>query len=590
MAPPFSAARKRLAAHWTATDAHIFPPAGKDANIRPVSDGARARLIESLQAFRAVFANPRLRRLELALIGSVTGEWAYAIALAVYAFDRGGAAAVGLVGLIRFFPSALAAPFAAVLGDRFSRVRVMVVADLLRALAMIGAALAALGDAPAGIVYALAGVVAVVSMAFRPAQAALLPALARTPGELTAANVASTTIESIGSFAGPALGGLLLAATNAGTVFAVTAAAFVWSAILVLGIESSPPERTTVEAGGIVTEALAGFRAILGEARLRLVVALYAAQTLVAGGLNVLIVVVAFELLDLGTSGPGLLNAAVGVGGLLGALVALALVGRQRLASDFGLGLLLWGIPIALIGVWPHQATALVLLAVLGIGNTLVDVAALTLLQRAAPNEVLARVFGVIESLLVGAIGLGAILAPVLVSLFGADGALIATGVFLAVLSAVSWPQLARIDRDVAVPERELALLTRLPLFAPLPPATVEHLARSLVPLTMRAGEEIVREGEPGDRFYVVASGAVEAAAEGQPLRMLGVGEYFGEIALLRSVPRTATVVAREDGELLTLDRDEFVAAVTGHPESREAADAVIGARLGTLRAGMASL
>jgi MFS family permease len=543
-----------------------------------------------LRALRAVFANPRLRRLELALVGSVTGEWAYAIALAVYAFEQGGAGAVGLVGLIRFLPSALAAPFAAVLGDRFSRVRVMVVSDVLRALAMVGAALAVFGDAPPGVVYALAGVVAVVSMAFRPAQAALLPSLATTPRELTAANVASTTIESIGSFAGPALGGLLLAATDAGTVFAATAGLFIWSAALVLGVESSRPEREQAEVTSIVAEALAGFRAILGEARLRLVVALYAAQTLVAGALNVLIVVMALDLLDLGTSGPGLLNAAVGVGGLVGAVLALALVGRQRLAGDFGLGLLLWGIPIALIGVWPDEAPALVLLAVVGIGNTLVDVAALTLLQRAAPDEVLARVFGVIESLLVGAIGVGAILAPVLVSAFGADGALIATGAFLAVLAAVSWPRLVRVDAEIAVPERELGLLTSLPLFAPLPPATLEHLARSLQPVSVVAGDQIVREGEPGDRFYIVASGGVEVAADGKPLRTLGPGEHFGEIALLREVPRTATVVAREDSELLTLDRDEFVAAVTGHPESREAADAVIGARLGTLRAGMASL
>jgi MFS family permease len=555
-----------------------------------VTRGARERLIESLRAVRAVFANPRLRRLELALAGSVTGEWAYAIALAVYAFDQGGAAAVGLVGLIRFLPSALAAPFAAVLGDRFSRVRVMVVSDVLRALAMVAAALAVFGEAPAGVVYALAGVVSVVSMAFRPAQAALIPSLATTPSELTAANVASTTIESIGSFAGPALGGLLLAATDAGTVFAATAGAFVWSAALVLGVESSRAERKDTEVSGILSEALAGFRAILGEARLRLVVALYAAQTLVAGALNVLIVVMALDLLDLGNSGPGFLNAAVGVGGLFGAVLALALVGRQRLAGDFGLGLLLWAVPIALIGVWPHEAPALVLLAVVGIGNTLVDVAALTLLQRAAPDEVLARVFGVIESLLVGAIGLGAILAPVLVSAFGADGALIATGAFLAVLAVASWPRLARIDAEVAVPERELALLMNLPLFAPLPAATVEHLARSLQPVRVVAGEQIVREGEPGDRFYIVASGEVEVAADGKPLRTLGPGEHFGEIALLRAVPRTATVVARQDGELLTLDRDEFVAAVTGHPESREAADAVIGARLGTLRAGMASL
>jgi len=574
----------------TATCARIFPRVAKDANIGPMTAGARERLAESLVAFRAVFRNPDLRRIELALTGSVTGEWAYAIALAVYAFDRGGAAAVGLVGLIRFLPAAVSAPFAAVLGDRFRRGRVMVASDVLRALAMAAAAAAILGGAPAGVIYALAGFVSVVSTAFRPAQAALLPSLARTPEELTASNVASTTIESVGSFAGPALGGLLLAATSAGVVFAATAATFVWSALLVLGVASEPPAGARGRGPGIRAEALAGFRTIAVEARLRLVVALYGAQTLVAGALNVLIVVAALDLLDLGKSGPGFLNSAVGVGGLAGAVVALALVGRRRLATDFGLGLFLWGVPIALIGVWPHEAPALVLLAVLGVGNTLVDVAALTLLQRAAPDEVLARVFGVIESLLVGAVGLGAILAPLLVSLFGIRGALIATGALLPVLTVLSWRRLVRIDSEVTVPVRELGLLRGLPMFAPLSGATLEHLAGSLRGLRVRAGEEIVREGEPGDHFYVIASGEVDVRVGGRPATELGPGDYFGEIALLREVPRTATVVASTDVELFTLDRDEFVAAVTGHPESRDAADAVIGARLGTLRSGMASI
>jgi MFS family permease len=574
----------------TPTGAHIFPRVGKHANIRSMMSGTRERLTESTAAFRAVFRNPDLRRIELALAGSVTGEWAYAIALAVYAFERGGAAAVGLVGLIRFLPAAISAPFAAVLGDRFRRGPVMVSADILRAVAMAAAAAAALGGAPAGVIYALAGFVSVVSTAFRPAQAALLPSLARTPEELTAANVASTTIESVGSFAGPALGGLLLAATSAGVVFAATAATFAWSAFLVLAVASEPPAGDRGRGPGLRAEALAGFRTIAVEARLRLVVALYGAQTLVAGALNVLIVVAALDLLDLGKSGPGFLNSAVGVGGLAGALVALALVGRRRLATDFGIGLLLWGVPIALIGVWPHEAPALVLLAVLGVGNTLVDVAALTLLQRAAPDEVLARVFGVIESLLVAALGLGAILAPLLVSLFGIRGALLATGALLPVLTVFAWPRLARIDSEVTMPERELALLRRLPMFAPLPASTLEHLARSLRRLRVGAGEEIVREGAPGDRFYVLASGEADVSVGGRPASKLGPGDYFGEIALLREVPRTATVVARTNVELYSLDRDEFVAAVTGHPESREAADAVIGARLGSLRAGMASL
>jgi MFS family permease len=552
--------------------------------------GFRERIGESLAALGAVFANRDLRRIELALASSISGEWAYAIALAVFAFDHGGAAAVGVVGLIRFLPSAVASPFAAVLGDRFRRGHVMVVSDGLRAFAVLGAAMAALAGSPVAVVYALAVVVAVVSTAFRPAQAAILPSLARTPEELTAANVASTTIESIGSFAGPALGGLLLAATSAGVVFAATAVTFIWSALLVLGVHSEQRAPGREGSPGIAAEAAAGFRAIIGEARLRLIVGLYGAQTLVAGALNVLVVVAALELLGFGESGPGLLNSAVGIGGLAGGLIALALVGRERLATDFGIGLFLWGIPIALIGVWPHEAAALLLLAVLGVGNTIVDVAALTLLQRAAANEILARVFGIIESLLVGAIGVGAILAPLLISGLGIRRALVATGLLLPVLAALSWRRLVQIDSEIAVPERELALLRGLPIFAPLPPAALEHLAGSLRALRLQDGEEIIREGAPGDRFYVVAEGEVTVSTQGKEMRSLGPGESFGEIALLRPVPRTATVVARGPVELLTLDRDEFVAAVTGHPESLEAADAVIGTRLGALRPGMASL
>jgi MFS family permease len=547
------------------------------------------RMRESVAAFADVFRNPSLRRIELALVGSVTGEWAYAIALAVFAFDRGGAAAVGLVGLIRFVPAAIAAPFAALLGDRYSRSRVMVLSDVVRAVATAGAGAIAIADGPAAGVYVLAALVSVVSTAFRPAQAAILPSLARTAEELTAANVASTTIESIGSFVGPALGGLLLALVGPEPVLAACAAAFVWSAVLVLGVggDEEQPERAPT---GIVGEALAGFSAIARQARLRVVVGLYAAQTLVAGALNVLVVVAALDLLGFGKSGPGLLNSAVGVGGLVGAAAALALVGRRKLAGDFGLGLVLWGVPIALIGVWPSEAAALALLAAVGVGNTLVDVAALTLLQRSAPDEVLARVFGVIESLLVGAIGLGAILAPALVSALGIRGALIATGAVLPALTVLAWPRLGRIDAETAVPERELELLASLPLFAPLPMATLEHLARSAQRMRVAAGTEVVREGEPGDRFFVVDSGEVGVTAKGKELPALGPGGHFGEIALLRPVPRTATVVARTDSELLALERDEFVAAVTGHPESHEAADAVIGARLGGLRASIASL
>jgi MFS family permease len=552
--------------------------------------GLTDQLRESLRALGDVFGNPGLRRLQFAWIGSVTGDWAYAIALGVFAYEAGGATAVGLVALLRFLPSAVVAPFAAVLADRYPRQRVMLAADAIRAAALAGAAAVALAGGPAPVVYALAALVAVVSTAFQPAQAALIPTLARDPGELTAANVASSTIESVGSFVGPALGGLLLAVTSPGVVFAATAGAFVWSALNVARIAATPPARGEAAEEALHREVLAGFRAIFAVPSLRLVVGLYSAQTLVAGALNVLVIVAAIELLDLGRSGPGLLNSAVGIGGLFGAAVALGLVGLRGLGTAFAFGLVLWGVPLVLFGAWPSTAAALLFLGVLGIGNTLVDVSGLTLLQRTAPPDVLGRVFGVLESLVVGTLGLGAIIAPVLVSLFGVRWALVATGLLLPALALVSWTRLHSIDERAVVPERELELLRGLPLFAPLAPATLEHLARSLVRVPAPVGTDVTRQGDVGDRFYLVDEGEVEVTSDGEVLAKLGPGDYFGEIALLRDVPRTATVSALTDASLLALERDEFVSAVSGHPASLEAADAVVAARLGHLRPGLASI
>ena len=552
--------------------------------------GMAQQLRESLRALADVFRNPGLRRLQLAWVGSVTGEWAYVVALAVYAYEAGGATAVGLVALLRFLPAAAVAPFAAVLADRYSRQRVMLTADAIRAVALAGAAAVALSDGPAAAIYAFAALVAVVSTAFQPAQAALIPILARNPQELTAANVASSTVESVGSFAGPAVGGLLLAVTSPGVVFAATAGAFVWSALNVARIPSTPPPREDAAEQALHREALAGFQAIFRVPSLRLVVGLYSAQTLVAGALNVLVVVAAFELLDLGRGGPGLLNSAVGIGGLIGAGVALGLVGLRGLGTAFAFGLVLWGLPLILFGAWPETAAAIVFLGLLGVGNTLVDVSGLTLLQRTAPEEVLGRVFGVLESLVVATLGLGAIIAPLLVSLFGVRLALVATGLLLPALALFSWARLRGIDERTVVPQRELDLLLSLPLFAPLPPATLEHLARSLVRVPAAAGTEITRQGEVGDRFYLVDEGEMDVLIDGEVISSLGPGDHFGEIALLRDVPRTATVTARSNASLLALERDEFVSAVSGHPASREAADAVVAARLGRLRPGLASI
>ncbi len=550
----------------------------------------RERLGESLDAFKAVFTNPGLLRVELAWGFAITAYWAFIIALAVYAYDEGGAAAVGLVGLVRVLPAFVAAPFAGVLGDRYPRERVMFLLSVARAAFMAATAAVLFVGGPIWLVYTLAGGVALVASMVRPMQSALLPQLARTPEELTAANLVLTTIESSGIFLGPAIGGLLLAATNTETVFAVAAASFLLSGLLVAGIKVEAVAERAEEEGGFFREFFAGFRAIGADRNLRLIIGLYGAQTLIAGALNVLIVVAALELLDLGDAGVGFLNSAVGVGGLLGALAAFALVGRQRLASDFGLGLILWGLPIALIGFFPRPPIALILLALVGVGNTVVDVAALTLLQRTVPDEVLTRVFAVVQSVFVATLGIGAIVAPLMIAAIGIRGALIATGALLPVLAALLWTRIRALDAEARAPTRGLELLRAIPIFKPLSAPAIDQLASSLIAVSVSAGTEIIRQGEPGDRFYVIGSGEVDVLIDGRDQGRLGPGDHFGEIALLRDVPRTATVRATTPVELSALERDEFLSAVTGHAESAEAADAIVSSRLGGLRPGLASV
>ena len=544
---------------------------------------------ESGRAFRDVFRNQALRRIELAWAASIVGTWAYGIAVIVYAYEQGGATAVGVVGLARWLAAAVASPFAAILGDRYDRRWVMASSDLARAALIAGAALAVFADAPPIAVYLLAGLVSVAATAFRPAEAALIPSLARTPEELTAANVAASTIESVGIFGGPAIGGLLLTATGTGVVFLITGAAMLWSALLIAGIRpgAEAKEQGEREAVSVLDELLAGFRTIARERRMRLLVGLFSAQTLVDGMLSVLIVVIALKLLGTGQAGVGFLNSAVGVGGLLGALAAAALVGRRRQAADFGLGIFIWGVPIALVAVWPNQAFVLVLLAVVGIGNTIVDVSGMTLLQRSAPDDVLARVFGVLESVLLLTSALGAIAAPLLLNWLGTRGALIVAGSLLPLVVIPAWPLLNAIDRASEVPVERLELLRANPIFASLPGSTLEQLAGALEEVHAPAGEEIVREGEPGDLFYLIKDGVVDVYVDGKPVQSLGPGGSFGEIALLRDVPRTATVKARTEAALYALDRRHFLAAVTGFGPSLSAAEAVIGMRLGPGRAGI---
>jgi MFS family permease len=550
----------------------------------------------TLGALRSVWTNEAVRRAQLALAGSTIGNWSYSVAFSVLVYDRAGATWVGLAQVFRLVPAALAAPFLASLVDRYPRQRVLFVTDAVRALTMGGVCLCAALTGPLFILIGLATVTTLVGTLFWPAQGAMLPTLVRDPEELAACNVTQSTIESTGSVIGPGLGGAALAVFGTTLAFLVPVVAYTLSAIAVTRVHprdaaaDAAPESDDAAAGDEQNHgALAGLVAIVRNGDLRVLVSLYGAQVLVCGALNVLTVVAALELLDTGDSGVGALVAAVGIGGLVGAVPALTLSHRLRLTTVFVVGLVLWGSPIALIALAKSLPLALAMMVLVGIGNTLVDVSAITLLQRATPSELLGRVFGVLESIVIASVAVGGAITPALLDLLGVRSTLVVTGALLPIVALPLWARLRRLDTATA-DERRIELLRGDPIFAPLPSATIEQLASTLEPVSLAAGEVLFRAGDAGDRYYLIDQGSVHIAPSGQPEVLLPPGAGFGEIALIRDVPRTATATAETAAALYALRGDEFVSAVTGHATSAAAADAVIATRLSALRPGLASV
>jgi MFS family permease len=535
------------------------------------------RPTQVLAALGASVRNPDVRRVQLAWGAAIASEWAHFVALGVFAYEAGGASAVGVAGLVRLLPAAVLAPFAASLGDRFRRERFLLGTSLVGSAALGGSAAAFFADAEL-FVYAFAALLGLATTLIRPALVALLPSLARTPEELIASNGATSTVESLGTLVGPLVAGALVAFADAGLVFAVGAGALLLAAMLLSRVSvEGRIEFATAADEGMRHMLAAGFRTIARTSGAGLIVALVVAQAFVRGCLNVLIVVAAFRVLDAGGEAVGYMTAAVGVGGLVGAVGAMTLGGR-RLAVPFGVALVFWGVPIALIAPWPDLLAAVVLLAVVGAANSVEDVAAFTLLQRLVPDEILTRVLGVLWSLAMGGVALGSIAAPAVVAAIGPRPAFIVVGSILPLLTLVTYRRLAEIDRAV-VPAPELELIERVPMFAPLSVAAKERVAANLVPVSVRAGELVIRAGETGDSFYIVGAGELDISAAGLHTTA-HEADYFGEIALLRDVPRTATVKAIVETELYALQRDDFLAAVTGHAAARAAGEAVAEERL----------
>ncbi len=532
-------------------------------------------------ALRDALGTRSLRRLQAAWAASSLGGWTFFIALAVYAYNVGGATAVGVAAVVRMAPAALAAPAMSMLGDRYSRRNVLLVLALARAAVLAGAAAVVWEDGPPALVFALAALFTAIGTGHKPAQAALLPTLADAPRQLAASNALWSAVDSVGFLAGAVLGGTLIAIGGAELALSATALAFVAAAVALVGIPADHREPAPPLPGGRrAVEIAEGFRAVGADKRLRLVVGVLGISTLVEGAIDVLVVLIALELLDLGNAGVGWLNSAWGFGGVLGGVGAAMLVTRGRNATALVVAGIAIGVPLIVLTLVPGIAVAAVGLVILGVGYAVMEVAGLTLVQRLASDAVLARAFGVVEGTYWLTTGIGSLLAPALVLALDLRGALLVIGITLPVLMLIRWRALVRLEASAPVPEHEYRLLRGLPMFAPLPIARLEELAMRVTHVRRPAGETIIREGEPGDRFYVIAEGEVDVTEGGRFRRTEPAGDCFGEIALLRSVPRTATVVARTDVDLLALERDEFLAAITGDRRALAASQNLVEARL----------
>ena len=554
-------------------------------------------------ALSRILRRRELLAVELAFLGFNAADYGTWVAILIYAYGATGPASVGFAAVLLLAPPALLAPLAASLGDRFERRRVLVAAYLVQAatLAVTGGLM--LAQAEPWLVYAAAAVAMISLTLTRPLQGALLPGLAHTADELTAANAVSAMAEGGGALGGPLAAGLLLAVAGPGVALLAAAAelavmggSVAWAVtrregaladVPLIGApaaaasDPAPPDPTAAAQDREPSKPparphpMAGLRSVARDPDQFLVAVVIGAREVILGALDVLVILMAIQLLGLGDSGAGYLAAAVGLGAVAGGGAAIFLVGRSGLARYLALGAMAWGLPALVVAAWPVPLAALPLLALGGLGLAFIDVVARTLLQRIATADLLSRIFGVVEGMALGGNALGSLAAGGLAALIGVQETIALAALLLPALAIVGWPRLSRSEARVTLPTRQIALLRRLPLFLPVPAPSLEATARRLVPLSVAAGAVIIREGDPGDRFYILESGRVEVSQQGRTIATLGPGDGFGEIALLHRVPRTATVTALEATRLYALERDAFLLAITGTPQAIEEADRV---------------
>jgi hypothetical protein len=546
----------------------------------PVPPRRESRLGAAGRSLVRVLGNRDIRALELSWTIGVGVDWSILVVALVVAYDAGGAFLVALVSLTRLLPATLV-NVAVDTGAWERPERGLVAVHLVRAAGAAAVAAAILAGLPL-LAFVAVAIASAAGALVRPISLTLLPAVAVRPEDLVSANTAAALGESLGTFMGPLLTGIVVARSGAAPAAALAAAAGVIAAVVALRVTVAAAARVAPAARIRGMPLLTGLRELVRRVPAGVVMASFGVQVVVRGALTTFLAVLAIEVLGMGEPGVGVLGAAIGAGGIAGAILALAVGTGQRLAGLFAVALIAWGAPLAIVGIAPSPGVAILALAVVGIGNALLDVSGLTLLQRGTSMSARSGVFAVMETMASLGSALGALVASGLVALIGIDEALVVTGIALPVVAVAGWPWVRRLDREGVLPERQARLLRSIPLFAPLPLTALERLAEGMHEVRFDQGEPLMTQGEEGDTYVMLESGRVLVTIDGRPDHEQGPGDGVGEIALLRSMPRTATVTAIEPVAAFEVSCDTFLDAVTGHEGSNRAAHAVVSQRLGT--------
>jgi CRP-like cAMP-binding protein len=520
---------------------------------------------------RAVWQRGSVRSVVLAFASITVGEWILGTTVAIHAYEAGGAVLVGLVGF-RFAPASVASLFSHRLVARFRRERILIGVALVRLICGAGVALSLWRGVPWVVPVGLVWLDAAAGSAYRPAQAALLPALVGTPGELTAATALVSNAKSVGQLLGALLGSVLVSTLPIGLAVGAAPLLYLIGLLCTSGIRAPRlrPSIGTERVLGVLARVRSGANALFIDREASELTVLSVLRSLVRGLWIALGVVAAETVLGLGRAGFGWLMAAAMGGAGLSLLLTSRLSGTRALVPWFAGGLLFCGVPVALIGLTATGGWAIGLMVVWGFGMALADAVGQALLFRVVPAPQISRASGAMESGKLLFTGVGSIVAPGILAVFGIRGALVAAGALvpagMVILITVIRPSvLPRIQRRAERRTDVLELLARVPLFSPLRLEAIEAVAARLQPVEASTGTDIVTHRQRDDGgWYLVRTGELAVLIDGFEVQRIGPGASFGELGLLRDAPRTATVRALTPVSLFRLDRRAFLESVAG--------------------------